>query len=410
MISKPSTPRTLNLGVDPRSIGPWVTFKKSDYGSEVDVIIPGVLEITRGNNGGIFNKAVENSYQNNQSPTNTVWNTKYVGNPTDSWFNASDAAGRNYDNWQQAMDGYPPGAFFYGLECIMLETTTNRYFLVKFLSWTAGGNGGGFSYERAEILSTVSFVRPSNSPSTVDIITPGKTILKRDNIRGLYNAAIESKYNQDTDLSPLGTMWNSVYTDNSLNGFSDVTNVRSRVYSSLREACNNQIGNNIVGLELIMLDEATNQYYKVLFSDWGIGDNGNLGNFAYERTLIPLNEAVVYADGSIMDSASSSGGTVDGNGNVIVADSSNNTVSVGPGGTQQIDNFSGMLIVNDHFDGAVELWIAGGGDTVPVAGTNTGGGPVVSTLTISGSGYEWTNAGNLNGPFTFTVIKTRSVA
>lgn len=106
----------------------------------------------------------------------------------------------------------------------------------------------------------------------------------------------------------------------------------------------------------------------------------------------------------------SGGGTVDAEGNLIVADSSTDTVAVPNGGSHLIPDFSGMLIVNDHYDGGVELWIAGGGDTVSVAGTNTGGGPVLSILQISGTGYEWINDGNLTGPFTFTVIKTRNVA
>lgn len=104
------------------------------------------------------------------------------------------------------------------------------------------------------------------------------------------------------------------------------------------------------------------------------------------------------------------GPTPDAENNLIIADSSTNTVDIGPGGFHLIPDFSGMLIVNDHYDGGVELWIAGGGDTIPVAATNTGGGPVGSTLQQSGLGYEWINDSNMQGPFTFTVIKTRNEA
>ena len=104
------------------------------------------------------------------------------------------------------------------------------------------------------------------------------------------------------------------------------------------------------------------------------------------------------------------GPVVDANDNLIVANSSDNTVAVGPGGTHLIDDFSGMLIVNDHYDGGVETWIAGGGDTICLGATNTGGGPVGSTLTINSNGYLWTNDSNMTGPFTFTVIKTRNEA
>lgn len=96
---------------------------------------------------------------------------------------------------------------------------------------------------------------------------------------------------------------------------------------------------------------------------------------------------------------------IDSEGNVIIGDSSNNTVLVGPGGTQLIDNFSGMVIINDHYDGGVEIWVAGGGDATMMVHTTAA--PGNSTMTINGQGYEWTNVDNLQGPFTFTVIKTR---
>lgn len=101
---------------------------------------------------------------------------------------------------------------------------------------------------------------------------------------------------------------------------------------------------------------------------------------------------------------------LDVEGNLIIANNSTNTVAVGPGGTQFIPEFSGFLLVNDHYDGGVETWIAGGGDTICLGATNTGGGPVGSSLTISGTGYLWTNDSNMTGPFTFTVIKTRAEA
>lgn len=97
---------------------------------------------------------------------------------------------------------------------------------------------------------------------------------------------------------------------------------------------------------------------------------------------------------------------IDTDGNLIVADSSTDTVSVGNGATHLVDQFSGMLIVNDHYDGGVELWIAGGGDAIMTSHTTAA--PGNSTLTMASNGYEWTNVDNLTGPFTFTVVKTRS--
>jgi hypothetical protein len=101
---------------------------------------------------------------------------------------------------------------------------------------------------------------------------------------------------------------------------------------------------------------------------------------------------------------------IDADNNLIVANSATYTVDIVNGGTHSINNFSGMLIVNDHYDGRVETWIAGGGDTVLLGATNLGGDPCGSTLIINGSGYDWTNVDNLTGPFTFTVITTRNEA
>jgi hypothetical protein len=52
---------------------PIVTFTKTNYGNEVDIIEEGLLEITRGENGPIFNIALEES-ADNDSPAGTEWN------------------------------------------------------------------------------------------------------------------------------------------------------------------------------------------------------------------------------------------------------------------------------------------------------------------------------------------------
>lgn len=59
------------------SEGPTVYFTKSNYGSEVDIIYSGSVEITRSNNGGIYNAAVQGSW-NSSAPENTEWNSIYT--------------------------------------------------------------------------------------------------------------------------------------------------------------------------------------------------------------------------------------------------------------------------------------------------------------------------------------------
>ena len=57
--------------------GETVYFTKTNYGSEVDVIYSGSVEITRGENGGIYNVSVEPGWNSN-APANTEWNSIYT--------------------------------------------------------------------------------------------------------------------------------------------------------------------------------------------------------------------------------------------------------------------------------------------------------------------------------------------
>jgi hypothetical protein len=56
--------------------GSVISFTHSNYGDEIDVIVPGVLEITRNVNGGIYNSALEEEWNGN-GPLGTLWNSFY---------------------------------------------------------------------------------------------------------------------------------------------------------------------------------------------------------------------------------------------------------------------------------------------------------------------------------------------
>lgn len=144
--------------------GPEVSFTATNYGSEVDVIIPGQLEITRNNQQGIYNSAVESYYSRYQSPTNTVWNGG-------GWSNVCNYTSRPYYDWLSALynSGRNPGNIV-GLEMIMKHTPSNRYWLIKFSNWQSGGGGGAFAYTRQEILScttTSSIIQFRNGDSSI---------------------------------------------------------------------------------------------------------------------------------------------------------------------------------------------------------------------------------------------------
>ena len=417
----PSIPDIRDLGFKPGSIGPKVSFRKASGSSpetNKDIIIPGLLEITRGTNGGgIYNIAVEES-SNDFAPLNTSWSTSFINSDYTSWAPLWDVQNRSFDTWRNAIttpndnnDAAPPQ--YVGMPVVMKFDDgegTIRYFLIMFTEWgVVYFDNYGFAYDRWEIFPSVYFEKPNGETETVDKISDG-VWLARANRRALYNSLNEDR--SRVGASPKNTRWNSSYVDGrpGYSGFSDLSNLESRVYTDFTHALDYNVGVNILSTELIMHDLTTDLYYKFVFSGWTAENNG--GGFAYTRTVIPQSVPVKFADGSVMTTAATSGGTsgptIDAEGNVIIADTSNNTVAVGNGATHVIPNFSGMLMVNDHYDGRVELWIAGGGDGILVSYSNVGSGTPTNTLTIGSNGYEWTNNDNMTGPFTFTVVKTRN--
>lgn len=153
------------------SYGPQVDFTATNYGTEVDVIIPGVLEITRNNNQGIYNSAIEGSFERYSSPANTLWNRG------GGWSNVCDFASRSYGVWvYNAAQNNPP--YMVNAELIMKHVPTNRYWLIKFTNWQPGNQGGAFAYTRKEILgcvtdsSVVEFRNGDSSVITKNTATP----------------------------------------------------------------------------------------------------------------------------------------------------------------------------------------------------------------------------------------------
>jgi hypothetical protein len=124
-------------------------FLKTDGGEEVDVIVEDDGEgagigITRDNNNGIYNPYTEEGWDSDVSPAGTLWNI-------DGWRDLTDIAERTYDNLYAAFGNGGLGNKIVGTECVMSVPSINKYYAVKFLSWTQNNQGGGFSYTRREI-------------------------------------------------------------------------------------------------------------------------------------------------------------------------------------------------------------------------------------------------------------------
>jgi hypothetical protein len=155
------------------------------------------------------------------------------------------------------------------------------------------GNDAGFEY--GDIIEctitvtdyvddTVNFVK-SNYGYETDVVSSGVTITRGLN-GGIYNTNVESSWNDS--VSPSGTTWNSEFTDSEDYGWSDLANVDSRTFGTFYNALDQNIGSNIIGRELVMYDETTDEYWAVKFTSWTQGQGGNTqgGGFEYERRLI----------------------------------------------------------------------------------------------------------------------------
>ena len=324
-----TTSNPLKLDLIPETLGQKVSFEKTNYGTEVDVIIPGQLEITRGNNGGIYNIAVEPSHTSGSSTLNTLWASKLKDNNFNDpltepdvkwnstfqqgWALASNAKNFYYTDWANSLyihdwGSVPETAVTQNLEMVLHHPISDRYWLIKFTKWTRSNGGGGFAYDRWEIYPKVEFVRPANQPLVVDTITPGQTVLKRDDsLDLLYNAAKESQSAYapgsppyEYPKSPIGTLWNSVIVDErgGYNGWSNLLTIKNRIYSNFWDA--NGSDNVDINLDFVMLDQATGFYYMVKFTNWSASGDGAV---SYTRRLIPMTNSIEVGDSIITGGA-----------------------------------------------------------------------------------------------------------
>jgi hypothetical protein len=121
-----------------------VVFTKANFAdwtlaSNQDQIMSDVW-ITRGNTQGIFNVAQESAYQTG-SPAGTRWAEGLIA---------------DYSSLTYTTGLTIPGGSLVGKNLVMHLINEDIYVDVKFLSFTGGTSGGGFSYERSDAPASVS--------------------------------------------------------------------------------------------------------------------------------------------------------------------------------------------------------------------------------------------------------------
>jgi hypothetical protein len=96
-------------------------------------------------------------------------------------------------------------------------------------------------------------------------------------------------------------------------------------------------------------------------------------------------------------------------GTTYAIDASGNQATYAANATVDFPNFSGMILIDCQLDGALSLWLCGGGSATRIGGSKTGGydGNVAHNSGING--YTWTNA-NTSQNVNITAIRARSSA
>lgn len=184
--------KTFNLPIE----GSLSSFTNSDYANSFETIEP-LIGITRATAQSIYNPYLEHNYTETVSPAGTLWNL-------DGWFDISDVKTRNYSTFYNCLNGNI-GNNVIGAELIMWDVINNKYYKIKFNSWTQGGNGGGFSYDKTliyfeEYNTTSGKITAKNSIDVVGKIN--------------YNGPIYLKgYENTTFANPTHNIWTTGYNN-----------------------------------------------------------------------------------------------------------------------------------------------------------------------------------------------------
>ena len=131
--------------------GPETTFTRTvGQDGAVDVIVAGVVELTRSDAGGaLYNTVSETSFDMGErtSPADTEW--AFSGLNGNGTVVLADAVtgGYTYAPLQEAA-GNQIGFNIVGPVGILHILSLDIYIGIQFTDWTAFGSGGGFSYTR----------------------------------------------------------------------------------------------------------------------------------------------------------------------------------------------------------------------------------------------------------------------
>jgi hypothetical protein len=262
-------------------IGDTVTFTKTNGGSEVDVIVEGVLEITRDNNNVIYNVAVEEEPDNDVSPADTEWNSIFT-EVTDVYDFTDNLIQNDFQN--NNFDG--------GFGDNIVGNNFNGNDIRAYFNDNTVGNDNTSNEVYLEFYNNKIGNDFSNNNINIDF----------------YDNKIGNDFNNNTTMfifenNTIGNNFNDNSIDSQLSGWNDLSNVAVRNYEVWRNSLNGNVGNYILDRPLVMKITSTGQYFKIIFTKWTQGPGGG---FQYERTEIdssgqPIGEPVIFTKENYSD-------------------------------------------------------------------------------------------------------------
>jgi hypothetical protein len=276
--------------------GEFTNFTNLIFDTGIDFIDDNI-QISRANNGSIFNPLYQTSWSDNNwssnsgsffgTPAFTLWNR-------DGWsgftgIGIDNITGRSFISFYDLWGGGQIGNNVVNDELIMWDILNNNYYAIKFTGWSAGGLGG-FGYIRSKngTGEFISFTKldPIRIADDID----ANLSIYRDTNGSIFNPLYQTSWSDNNWSSnsgsffgtPAFTLWNRDGWSGLLD--SSVSGITGKTFISFYNLWGGgQIGSNVVGDELIMWDFINNKYYVIKFTEWQAGGGGK---FTYERSSI----------------------------------------------------------------------------------------------------------------------------
>ncbi|TPE42396.1 Ig-like domain-containing protein [Pontibacter mangrovi] len=260
--------------------GPKITFTKANNADYTQAANQDRLTdqtwLTRKNVEGLFNSKQEPGYNFANSPANTEW----------AYGTLDNYATLTYRDWTDFNGWAPPSMI--GKDAVLHLIAEDIYIGIKFLSWSSGGSGGGYSYERTTAGAPALSSNANLSGLTLSsgILSPAFGAATTS-----YTAAVPTATTSVT-LRPVMADANATVT---VNGAAVVSGHASQEISL-------KVGTNTIST-LVTAQDGSTKTYTVTVSRAGIGNilylTDNVSGapaLAYETYLNNMGYAVMLVN------------------------------------------------------------------------------------------------------------------